>query len=258
MGLSIIDKLKLLAKLNTAANAVQEGMKMKDSTKVILAVLGCITGILQIPSIQAAVVSAIAAHPAIALILGSITPILTLLHVPSNQPGNSGGNITPIIILVLAFGMLAPARVQAQSLPTAPADGNNIYGVGASYSVNSKPGVAGSLLYARAMLPDSKTWAFTHADFVPNSMKPFTVTNNIGAGLAQNVVTFGKVPIFCVTGAGVSWTGVNTGFQFNGGCLAAIQVKGLLFMPAGRFFKSSVSNGTGYQPIIGAYIGKRW
>jgi hypothetical protein len=167
----------------------------------------------------------------------------------------------PLILIALALFATCAKAQNIGDLPTAipPADGNNIYAVGANYSINAQPGIAGSLLYARQMLPDSDTWAFTNADFVPNTVKPFTVTNNVGAGIAQRVAILGNVPVYCISGAGVSWSGTNTGFEFNGGCMATIKLKnGLLLMPAGRFLKSSVSNGSGYQPIIGLYVGKRF
>lgn len=180
-------------------------------------------------------------------------------HIGINPPALP--NSTPLLFLVLALSMIMPARVYGQGFPLPnqpPADGNNLYAVGMNYSVNASPSVAGSLLYARLMLPDSKTWAFTNADFLPNTLKPLTVTNNIGAGIAQQIATLGKIPVYCITGAGVSWTGSNTGYQYNGGCMAAIKVKNFDLMPSGRFLKSSVSNGTGYQPIFGFYIGKRF
>jgi hypothetical protein len=264
MKLSLIDKLKLLGKLNTAANAVQEGINMKDVTKVIVAIVALITGILQIPSINATIVAAITAHPAVAAGLAGLSAVLALLHNPNTQKagdskGSSQAGIVPMILLFLLIFPASLARAQEQApAATPPADGNNIYAVGMNYSVNSHPGLAGSLLYARLAVPSTDTWLFTNGDFVPNTLKPFTVTNNIGAGVAQKIFTLGNVPVFCVTGAGVSWTGTNTGFQFNGGCMATIKYKGFLIMPSGRFLKSSVSNGTAYQPIIGGYIGKRF
>jgi hypothetical protein len=258
MKLSLIDKLKILGKLNTATNAVEEGINMKDSTKIILAIIAGIASILQIPSIQTAVVASIASHPAIAAGLAGLSTILAILHQP-NAPGGDSKipPVVPMLFLILCLGLMAPARVQAQGITIPPADGNNIGAAGLNYSVNASPSFAGSLLYARQALPASGTWVFANGDFLPNTLKPFTVTNNIGTGIAQKVADFGTTPIFCITRAGVSWTGTNTGYQFNGGCLAAFKVKNILIMPSGRFLKSSVSNGTGYQPIIGVYVGKR-
>ena len=138
-----------------------------------------------------------------------------------------------------------------------PAPGNlqNLYAAGASYSVNAIPGVAGTGLYAH-LIADTGTYAFTAVDALPNTVKPFTVTTNIGAGIAQKVTTLGKVGIYIPTAAGISWSGTNTGWQWNGGAAAAIPLKnGYYLMPTVRFLKSSVSGGTGYQPIIGMLLG---
>lgn len=134
-------------------------------------------------------------------------------------------------------------------------DPDNIYGAGVSYSVNGQPAVAGSAIYAHR-LSDSGTYAFTHVDALPNTLKPLTVTTNVGAGVAQKVFSIGKVPLYMPTGAGVSFNGSNTGWEWNGGVLAAIHIRKQYFlMPTVRFLKSSVSNGTGYQPIIGLEFG---
>lgn len=86
MKLSLVDKLKILSKLNTFLNDVQKGVQMKNTTKVISAVLVLVTGLLQIPDIQHTVVQVIASHPAITLSLAGLSNILTLLHTPnSNQ-----------------------------------------------------------------------------------------------------------------------------------------------------------------------------
>lgn len=172
-------------------------------------------------------------------------------HIKINPPALPNDNSKLLMILfVLAFGSLFSAPVYAQN---APATDSNIYGAGVSYSVNASPAIAGTGLYAR--LITGSTYAFTSVDAVPNTLKPFTVTSNIGVGVAQKVLTLGGMPVFCVTGAGPSWTGSNVGWQYNGGCLGAIPYKKLLIMPNVRFLKSSVSNGSGYQPIIGVMFG---
>jgi hypothetical protein len=154
--------------------------------------------------------------------------------------------------LLLGPGLAFPTHLKAQ---TATPDIQNLYAAGGSYSVNASPSVAGTALYAHA-LNVSGTYAFTAVDALPNTMKPFTVTTNIGAGIAQKVFTLGNVPVYVPTAAGISWSGTNTGWQWNGGALVAIKVKGNYYlMPSLRFMKSSVSNGTGYQPIFGLLIG---
>jgi hypothetical protein len=82
------------------------------------------------------------------------------------------------------------------------------------------------------------------------------VTTNIGAGIAQKVTSVGKVGIYIPTAAGISWNGTNTGWQWNGGAAAMFPLKnGYYLMPTVRFLKSSVSGGTGYQPIVGLLFG---
>lgn len=138
----------------------------------------------------------------------------------------------------------------AQTLPT------NVYAGGVSYNNAGTPSIAGTALYARLVSPDSGTYAFTVADVLPSSFRPFTVTTNIGVGVAQKLFTIGKVPIFAPASAGVSFSGTNTGWAWSGGALASIKVKNNWHVyPNVRFVKSSVSNGTGYQLIPGVLFG---
>jgi hypothetical protein len=167
-------------------------------------------------------------------------------------------------ILILAFAFFAlftvAASIEAQVLnsgtiqpPTA--DVQNLYAAGVSYSTNGSPAIAGTALYAHAVT-DSGLYAFTAVDALPASIKPFTVNTNVGVGVAQRVATLGKVPIYMPTAAGISWNGSNTGWQWNGGVLASIHIKNQYYlMPTVRFLKSSVSNGSGYQPIVGLLFG---
>jgi hypothetical protein len=128
----------------------------------------------------------------------------------------------------------------------------NFYGLGVSYNGSGSPAVAGTGLYAHLLPTNSGTYAFTVVDALPTSLKPFTVTTNFGAGVAQRVVTIGKVPIYIPTSAGVSYTGTNTGWSWSTGAMAPIHVKNNWYIaPHVRIVKSSVSNGDGYQPIVG-------
>jgi hypothetical protein len=158
-----------------------------------------------------------------------------------------------IVLMLLAGSMLWPASVQAQTTDT-PTELQNIYAAGASYSINASPSIAGTALYAHS-LNSTGTYAFTVVDALPATIKPFTVTTNIGAGIAQKLFTLGKIPVYVPTAAGISWSGTNTGWQWSGGGLASIHVKGNYYlMPSVRFLKSSVSGGTGYQPILGLLV----
>ena len=131
----------------------------------------------------------------------------------------------------------------------------NLYAAGASYNFNATPSVAGTALYAHYVAAPG-TYAFTVIDVLPTTIKPFAVTNNVGMGLAQKMFTIGKVNLFMPTTAGVSWTGVNTGWQWTGGAAAAIPIgHNFYLVPTVRFLKSSVSGGSGYQPILGLNFG---
>ncbi len=147
--------------------------------------------------------------------------------------------------LFVAMMTLCFAAAMAAAQTTATADLQNIYAGGISYSVG---------LYAH-LVGNTGTYAFTAVDALPNTVKPFTVSTNIGAGIGQKVTTIGKIGIYMPTAAGISFNGANTGWQWNGGVLASIHVKGSYYvMPSARFLKSSVSNGSGYQPIVGVLL----
>ena len=131
----------------------------------------------------------------------------------------------------------------------------NLYAGGISFNGTASPRIAGTGLYARLIADGSGTYAFTVVDALPASVRPFTVTTNMGVGIAQKLFTVGKVPIFLPTSAGVSFTGNNTGWMWNGGFLASVKVKGnWRVMPNVRFLKASVGGG-GYQPIAGILVG---
>lgn len=158
-----------------------------------------------------------------------------------------------VFAFVLAIGAAAqsaPAPTPAASSPT------NIYAAGVSYNNQGSPAIAGTALYARSV-DSAGTYAFTVIDAVPNTLKPFTVTTNFSVGAAQKVFTLGNVPIFVPTAAGVSFNGTNTGWAWSTGGMASISVgkKGFRLFPALRVVKSSVSNGSGYQPIATVMFG---
>lgn len=155
------------------------------------------------------------------------------------------------ILAIAALLALAPAG-RAQSNP-APDPIQNIYGLGVTFNQGGSPQIAGTGIYAH-LVAGSGTYAFGVLDGVPTSTKPLTVTSNVGIGIAQKVATIAKVPIYVPTAAGISWSGSSTGFQWSGGGLAAIHVRGSLFlMPTVRFNRSSI-DGT-YHPLIGILIG---
>jgi hypothetical protein len=169
----------------------------------------------------------------------------------STPEGGAVKTLSLILFLILFGGIASAQSAQSAQL-------QNIYGAGVSYNVGGSPAIAGTALYAHQVSADTapNLYAFTAVDALPNTLKPFTVSTNVGIGIAQKVATLGKVPIFMPTAAGISFNGSNTGWQWNGGVLASIHIKGQYYvMPTVRFLKSSVSNGTGYQPIVGVLFG---
>jgi len=131
----------------------------------------------------------------------------------------------------------------------------NIYAAGVSYNPSATPVVAGTGLYARKV-GDSGTYAFSAVDVLPTTVKPLVVTTQFSAGVAQRILTIGGVAIYVPTSAGISTNGTNTGWAWTAGAMGVVSVKDKWkIMPNVRVVKSSVSNGTGYQVIVGALFG---
>lgn len=156
----------------------------------------------------------------------------------------------------MLFALSIALFSQAPAPAPAPAPLSNLYAAGVSYNNSGSPAIAGSALYAHLVDSSSGTYAFTVVDALPNSLKPFTVTTNFSAGVAQKVFTLAKIPIFVPTAAGVSYTGSNTGWAWSTGGGGVISIKGnWKLIPTVRIAKSSVSGGTGYQPVVGLLVG---
>src|SRR3984957_17559439 len=148
------------------------------------------------------------------IVVGSM--ITSLYHLYARKPASVASQSAPpaaMLFIALALGLVAPVAAQttAPVVPTAPTAApaatapQNIYAFGPSWNVGGSPPVAGTALYAYQLPTNSDTWAFTVMDILPNTLKPFTVTDNIGIGIAQKAFTIGSVPIFIPTAAGISW-----------------------------------------------------
>jgi hypothetical protein len=161
------------------------------------------------------------------------------------------------LLVKLILGVFV-CGANAQTVTT-PQPMQNLYGAGLSYSIGGSPSIAGTGLYAHVLTNNAgalNTYAFTAVDALPNTLKPFTVNTNVGIGVAQQIAVIHNVPIYVPTSAGVSFSGTNTGWEWNSGFIASIHLKGSSYLlPSVRFLKSSVTNGTGYQPIIGLLYG---
>jgi hypothetical protein len=157
-----------------------------------------------------------------------------------------------LCLCLCAFGQIAPVVTPA---PATPPVLTTVYGAGVSYSEGGSPSVAGTGLYAH-LLAGTSTYAFTVADILPNNTKPFTVSTNIAAGVAQKIATISGRDILIPTAAGISVSGGNTGWVWSTGAMVVFHLKNnWLLMPNVRIIKSSVGNGTGYQPVIGMMFG---
>ena len=134
----------------------------------------------------------------------------------------------------------------------------NVAAVGVSANPGGSPQVAGTGLWAR-LVSGQGTYAFTVVDALPASVKPFTVTTNVSAGIAQKFYTIKGVDLIVPTAAGVSWSGTNVGWAWSGGGMAAFKVGQARVLPNVRFLKSSVAGaGAGYQVIVGCLFGVGW
>lgn len=158
-------------------------------------------------------------------------------------------------LFALFAAVLLTISVSAQS-PTTPI--TNIYMGGASYNANGTVPVAVTATYGHKLVDG--TYAFSMIDVLPNSTNPFTVTSNVAFGVAQKLLTIAGMDILVPTTAGVSWSGPNVGWAWGTGAAVPIYIKSykggnFYAMPSVRVLKSSVSNGTGYQPILGVQFG---
>lgn len=156
------------------------------------------------------------------------------------------------LLLIVAAGTLV-----AQSPTPTPINApiQNLYALGGSYNFSASPKFSGTALYGHLVVSPG-TYFFGVMDIVQTTVKPYIITNNVGVGLAQKIVTMGKVSLIVPTTAGVSWTGSNAGWQWTGGLAFVIRLNSNLYLiPTARYLQSNVSNGSGTQPIIGVEFG---
>lgn len=64
-------------------------MNMKNTTKVVAAIIALITGIVQVPGIQQVIVHQIDVHPAVAAGVAGLSSILAIVYQPSKQASDS-------------------------------------------------------------------------------------------------------------------------------------------------------------------------
>lgn len=167
---------------------------------------------------------------------------------------------------LVAFGQTTTTATAASAIPSAPStpaavQDTNIAALGVSYQPGGSPAVAGTGLYARQVSATSGTYAFSVLDAIPEAgVKPFTVTTGLALGIAQRVLTIGRVDIYIPLAAGFSYTGQNTGWNWSTGVLAVVPVKNTSWrvLPNFRAIKSSVGSASGYSLIFGGLFGWGW
>jgi hypothetical protein len=157
------------------------------------------------------------------------------------------------IVITALLALLAVSAI-AQNEPTH----NNFAAAGVSYNQGATPSIAGTGLYARR-ISEAGTYAFTAVDALPTTLRPVTVTTQFSTGIAQRIVTMGKVEVYIPTSAGISYSGTNTGWAWTTGAMAVIPVGAVWrILPNVRMVKSSISAGEGYQLIGGVLFGWGW
>jgi len=141
------------------------------------------------------------------------------------------------------------ALAQATTPPTRTSLPNNIYAFGMTFNPNASPFLSGTGLYGR--LVDTKgTYAVGVLDVIPTTTKPYTVTTNPSAGIAQEFYSHSNLKVFVTPAAGLSYTGTNTGYSYALGGLVTYDLSPSYSIGfGGRLFKSSISN-SGYQPAL--------
>lgn len=194
---------------------------------------------------------------AVAQVLHAVLPSIF------NEPNQSGApaaasKLGVMILAICGMLMLPAAKLQAQTGADPGAIASpvqNFYAAGLSYTTGggSTP-LAGTAAWAHNL--NNGTYSLAVLDAVPSTVKPLTVTTNLGAGIAQKVFTISGYPVYMPVAAGFSWSGANAGFQWSGGGFVPVKIKnGYSVVVSLRYLKSAVSNGTGYQLIPGVWVG---
>lgn len=136
-------------------------------------------------------------------------------------------------ILLAVVLMFTAALALGQTTAVSTAHLTDLYGAGGAYSPNATP-VGSAIAFEAHKLNASGTWSFTEFLAVPQlpsktaagTPTPFTMSSNVGTGVAQKFADFGAIPIYTTGTAGISWTGQDTSWQLNYGFMPVIPLKG--------------------------------
>ena len=153
----------------------------------------------------------------------------------------------------LVFAQTAPAPTATPSALS----GATFYGAGVSYNPGASPSIAGTALAAQQVtsIGSKPTFAFAVLDVLPASVKPFIVTTNLSAGVAQQVFTIGTTTFYIPLSTGFTYTGTNSGWNWSTGLMVLHPLKGSFSIgPNVRTVKSSVNGNSGYQLVFGTLI----
>lgn len=252
-----VQMFKLFGEYHKFQTIEKENISMNLKVTQYVSLLVSVAGTLGLPTLATnwvhAHLTVYMALVAAAIVLHAIFP--SIFSAPSQADRQASGlaGTTSVLLMFLMLSVCSHAQTAAPAMVPGPI--GNLYAAGVSYNGSASASVAGTGLYAH-QVGTSGTYAFTAVDVIPASYTPFTVTSNVGVGVAQQVATIGKIPIFVPTAVGISWTGSNTGWQWSGGAAVAIPLKNSMYIvPMVRFLKSSVSGGSGYQPVLGVLFG---
>ena len=208
---------------------------------------------------------------ALAIVLHSVLPSIFQSTPSASDQQNTGfapkASIIVFLFLISAFSVCA---LNAQTV--APVTTNNLYGFGSSYNNGASPSVAGTAFYGHKVADNTTsttttvtgttstsypTFAVSFVDILPIASKPFTVSTNVSAGVAQQLLRSGNFSLSILAAVGGSFTGTNSGWDWTSGAMGIYRIQknnlpthfGVWF--GCRTLKSSVSNNAGYQIIPG-------
>lgn len=152
--------------------------------------------------------------------------------------------------IATAAAILLAAAMAFSQAPTRESLPNNIYAFGATINPNGSPIVSGTGMYGRLTDGAKGTYAIGVLDVVSTTAKPYTVTTNPSAGIAQQFIDKGNLKVFVTPSAGLSYTGANTGYSYAlGGMVTYDLSPNYAIGFGGRLFRSNISN-SGYQPAL--------
>ena len=81
--MNIFQKHKLAKQLGGDYKQIQDGIKMKNSTKIVAAIIAGVTAVLQVQPVQQWLGHELGLHPAVSALVAGLSAIFALIHNPS-------------------------------------------------------------------------------------------------------------------------------------------------------------------------------